>query len=83
MGVKESLRWIEGRVNKLPDLQRSCFLSWSSARVGVPLEVEATFEALRKKVFSYEEDMAHEILKGLEDCLEIVSEWRPCLSKDM
>jgi hypothetical protein len=36
--------------------------------------VEATFEALTKKVFSYEEETAHEILKGLEDCLEAVSE---------
>jgi len=74
MSVKDRLERIEKGVYALPKDRRSGYLCWAAARAGVPLEAEATFEALEKRIASYEENTASRILEGLEQDLEVVRE---------
>jgi hypothetical protein len=76
MSVEKSLERIGKEVCKLPKEGRRIFLCWAAARAGVPLDTEASFEALGSRIVSFEDASAIRLLKELEQDLEIASRFR-------
>jgi hypothetical protein len=76
VSVKDSLERIEKEVHKLPKEGRSIFLCWEAARAGIPLDTEASFDALRSRIEALESATAGRFLSELEKDLEIVCKVR-------
>lgn len=71
MSVEDSLERIEKELSSLPKGRKRVFLCWAAARAGVPLDTEASFEALQSRIASFEGVTAGRFLVELEKDLEI------------
>jgi hypothetical protein len=76
MGVRDRLERIEKELSSLPKGRRRVFLCWEAARAGLPLDTEASFDALLSRIETFESGTVSRFLSELETDLEVVRELR-------